>query len=109
MRDFGDAVSDPVLFFCEDWMLADEVTHVKMGSNWLRAVTEGNPERRKGALEFQRTVDNLFNFRGRRGEGEDVAIKLARAFRRMAGFTDGEIDEIAESAKAEREALSQTA
>ena len=23
---------DPVLEFCEDWMLADEVTHVKMGS-----------------------------------------------------------------------------
>ena len=32
MRDFGDASADPVLYFCEDWMLADEVTHVKMGS-----------------------------------------------------------------------------
>src|SRR5438128_2232896 len=24
MRNYGDAVDDPVLFFCEDWMLADE-------------------------------------------------------------------------------------
>ena len=78
------------------------MTHVKMGSNWLRTVTEGDPERRAGALEFQRTVDNLFNFRGRRGEGDDVAIKLARTFRRMAGFTDDEIDEIADAAAAER-------
>ena len=49
-------------------MLADEVTHVKMGSRWLREVTEGDAERREAALEFQRTVDGLFNFGGRRGE-----------------------------------------
>ena len=36
MRDFGDRLTDPVLEFAEDWMLADEVTHVKMGSDWLR-------------------------------------------------------------------------
>ncbi|MGI8792846.1 MAG: DUF455 family protein, partial [Acidimicrobiales bacterium] len=36
MRNLGDASGDPVLYFCEDWMLADEVTHVKMGSDWLR-------------------------------------------------------------------------
>src|SRR5438067_1318967 len=57
MRDFADTMADPILEFCEDWMLADEVTHVKMGSNWLRQVTEGDAERRKNALEFQRTVD----------------------------------------------------
>src|SRR5438552_16093269 len=44
MRDFADTMGDPVLRFCEDWMLADEVTHVKMGSNWLRQVTEGDDE-----------------------------------------------------------------
>ena len=39
-------------------MLADEVTHVKMGSDWLRRLTENDPERRERALEFQRTVDS---------------------------------------------------
>jgi hypothetical protein len=39
MREFGEVSGDPVLAFCEDWMLADEVTHVKMGSDWLRRLT----------------------------------------------------------------------
>jgi uncharacterized ferritin-like protein (DUF455 family) len=102
MREFGAAMDDPVLYFCEDWMLADEVTHVKMGSRWLREVTEGDPERRAAALEFQRVVDGLFNFRGARGEGVDAAILLARRFREMAGFTDDEIDAIAADSEAQR-------
>ena len=95
MREFGQACGDPVLTFCEDWMLADEVTHVKMGSDWLRRLTEHDPERRQRALEFQRVVDKLFSFRGFRGEGDDSPIQLARQFRRMAGFGDAEIDTIA--------------
>ncbi|HUP84954.1 MAG TPA: DUF455 family protein [Acidimicrobiales bacterium] len=102
MRDFGRAMSDPVLAFCEDWMLADEVTHVKMGSQWLRTVTEGDPDRRARALEFQRTVDDLFNFRGIRGEGAEASIVLARRFREMAGFTTEEIDDIAQMSAAQR-------
>src|SRR4051794_19544786 len=102
MRDFADTMGDPILGFCEDWMLADEVTHVKMGSNWLRQVTEGDAERRKRALEFQRTVDGLFNFRGARGEDEAAAIRLARKFREMAGFSSEEIDEIAAMAAEDR-------
>ncbi len=101
MREFGKQAGDPVLEFCEDWMLADEVTHVKMGSTWLRAVTEGQPERRRAALEYQRTVDKLFNFRGRRGEDSDSAIRLARQFREMAGFDTAEIDVIASDAAAD--------
>ena len=104
MRDFGRAMTDPVLEFCEDWMLADEVTHVKMGSTWLRAVTEGDPDRRARALEFQRTVDSLFNFRGLRGEGRDASIRLARRFREMAGFSTEAIDDIAEMADRDRAA-----
>ena len=102
MRDFADDMSDPVLYFCEDWMLADEVTHVKMGSTWLRELTKDDKERQTRALEFQRTVDSLFNFRGARGEGHDAAIRLARTFREMAGFQKAEIDEIAEMADAQR-------
>ena len=103
MREFGQACGDPVLSFCEDWMLADEVTHVKMGSDWLRRLTEHDPERRERALEFQRVVDKLFSFRGFRGEAEDSPIQLARTFRRMAGFGDAEIDTIAADAEADSE------
>src|ERR1700724_875261 len=60
MRDVGRGTGDPILEFCEDWMLADEVTHVKMGSDWLRRLTANDKERQKQALEFQRTVDKLF-------------------------------------------------
>ena len=64
MKEFGDLSGDPVLEFCEDWMLADEVTHVKMGSDWLRRLTADDPERRERALDFQRTVDKLFSLGG---------------------------------------------
>ena len=86
MKEFGDIAGDPVLEFCEDWMLADEVTHVKMGSDWLRRLTENDTERRERALEFQRVVDKLFSLGGFRGEDDDSPIKLARRFRELAGF-----------------------
>jgi uncharacterized ferritin-like protein (DUF455 family) len=105
MRDFGESFGDPVLEFCEDWMLADEVTHVKMGSDWLRRVTEHDPDRRKNALEFQRTIDKLFSFGGFRGEDEESPVHLARRFRAMAGFTDSEIEDLVDvSAEAYLEA-----
>lgn len=102
MRDFAVEMNDPVLHFCEDWMLADEVTHVKMGSTWLRELTKDDKERQTKALEFQRTVDGLFNFRGMRGENREAAIRLARKFREMAGFDSDEIDDIAAMAAEER-------
>jgi uncharacterized ferritin-like protein (DUF455 family) len=95
MREFGQVSADPVLEFCEDWMLADEVTHVKMGSDWLRRLTEKDPARRQHALEFQRTIDKLFSLGGFRSEQGESPVSLARKFRSMAGFTDDEIDEIA--------------
>src|SRR5438045_6294865 len=107
MRDFGSAISDPVLFFCEDWMLADEVTHVKMGSDWLRRLTEKDPERRQQALESERTVDKLFSLGGFRGETDENPIQLARKFREMAGFSNDEIHDLYEAtveAQAEAEA-----
>jgi uncharacterized ferritin-like protein (DUF455 family) len=98
MRDFGSAISDPVLFFCEDWMLADEVTHVKMGSDWLRRLTADDPERRQQALDFQRAVDKLFSFGGFRGEEEENPVHLARKFRSLAGFSEEEISELVDTA-----------
>src|SRR5215216_3735960 len=110
MRDFGDVSRDPVLFFCEDWMLADEVTHVKMGSDWLRRITAKDPERQKGALEFQRTVDKLFSFGGFRGEDDDSPVHLARRFRELAGFSSDEIKDLVDiSAEAYAEAQARAA
>ena len=99
MKNFGNESGDPILEFCEDWMLADEVTHVKMGSDWLRRLTATDPERRERALEFQRTVDAIFNLGGFRGEDDENPIQLARDFRRLAGFTDDENDSLAALAR----------
>jgi uncharacterized ferritin-like protein (DUF455 family) len=96
MKEFGQLAGDPFLEFCEDWMLADEVTHVKMGSDWLRKVTEKDPERRTKALEFQQVVDKLFSFGGARSDSDESSFQLARRFRELAGFTDDEVASIAE-------------
>jgi hypothetical protein len=67
-----------------------------MGSDWLRRLTEKDPERRERALEFQRIVDKLFSLGGFRGEDDDSPIRLARRFRELAGFDSNEMDELAE-------------
>jgi uncharacterized ferritin-like protein (DUF455 family) len=103
MREFGDVAGDPILEFCEDWMLADEVTHVKMGSDWLRRLTANDKERQARALEFQRVVDKLFSLGGFRGEEEDSPVRLARRFRELAGFDEQEMDTLAEVAREARE------
>ena len=109
MRDFGEIAGDPILEFCEDWMLADEVTHVKMGSDWLRKITANDPARQKRALDFQKAVDKLFSYGGFRGESDENPIHLARRFRELAGFSDDELEElvkVSEESKAEAEAMS---
>jgi uncharacterized ferritin-like protein (DUF455 family) len=109
MRDFGSLTGDPILEFCEDWMLADEVTHVKMGSDWLRRITANDKERQQQALEFQRTIDKLFSFGGFRGESEENPVHLARRFREMAGFTQDEITELVDvAAEAHAEAIAKS-
>jgi len=100
MKDFGDLAGDPFLEFCEDWMLADEVTHVKMGSDWLRRLTAQDPQRQKEALDFQKAVDKLFSFGGFRGERDENPVHLARNFRRLAGFSDDEITDLVDIAAA---------
>lgn len=105
MREFGEIAGDPVLEFCEDWMLADEVTHVKMGSDWLRKLTADDKPRQERALEFQRVVDKLFSLGGFRGEEDDSPVRLARRFRELAGFKEDEMDTLAEIAKEAREEM----
>jgi uncharacterized ferritin-like protein (DUF455 family) len=110
MKEFGDLAGDPYLEFCEDWMLADEVTHVKMGSDWLRRLTAQDPQRQKEALDFQKAVDKLFSFGGFRGERDENPVHLARNFRRLAGFSDDEISDLVDiAASAFEEAQTQQA
>src|SRR3954469_9940260 len=99
MKAFGEDSGDPVLTFCEDWMLADEVTHVKMGSDWLRRLTADDPDRMERALEFQHPVDKVFNLGGFRGESEENPIQITRRFRELAGFSQQECDELAAGAQ----------
>ncbi len=93
-----------------DYVLADEITHVRMGSKWMRKLTEGDPERLKRAQAFQDSIDDLFNFGGGRTTVEqaghikqrvnekeieiDSSITIAREARLLAGFTEEEIDRL---------------
>ncbi|MGH7305548.1 MAG: hypothetical protein ACRELZ_19875, partial [Candidatus Rokuibacteriota bacterium] len=79
-----------------DFVLADEITHVRMGSKWLTKLTEGDAERRRRAIEFQESIDERFNLGGVRREGDHdaVSISIATDVRRMAGFTEEEIERL---------------
>ena len=89
-------IGDPILERAVEFVLADEITHVRMGSKWLTKLTEGDPERRRKAIEFQETIDERFNLGGVRREGdhEAVSISIATDVRRMAGFTEEEIERL---------------
>ena len=89
-------IGDPVLERSVDFVLADEITHVRMGSKWLTRLTEGDPERRRRAIEFQDTIDERFNLGGVRQDGghEEVLISIATEARQLGGFTDEEIERL---------------
>ena len=91
----GDAVIERAV----DFVLADEITHVRMGSRWLNELTRGDPERQQRTIEFQETIDERFNLGGVRQDGDhqDVGISIAKEARRLAGFTDDEIERLVRS------------
>ena len=96
---------DTVIEQAVDYVLADEITHVRMGSKWMRKLTEGDPDRLKRALAFQEMVDEVFNFRGGRRAQEDLAqddgvfLTIAKDARLLAGFSEEEIQRLVESAR----------
>jgi uncharacterized ferritin-like protein (DUF455 family) len=92
-------IGDPLLERAVDFVLADEITHVRMGSKWLTKLTEGDPERRRRAIEFQESIDERFNLGGTRQDGEHdaVPISIARGARELGGFTDAEIERLIKS------------
>ena len=85
-RKMGDGVLERSV----DYVLADEITHVRMGSRWLNELTQGDPDRRRRAIEFQDSIDERFNLGGTRQDGQHdvVPISIAKDARRLAGFTD---------------------
>src|SRR5271156_5574950 len=101
-------MGDPIIERSVDYVLADEITHVRMGSKWMRKLTEGDPERLAKAQMFQDNIDNLFNFQGGRTTQEDArqidlkvgskevafdaSLTIAKDARLLAGFTQEEID-----------------
>jgi len=91
---------DEVIERAVDYVLADEITHVRMGSKWMRKLTEGDPERRQRAQEFQENIDEVFSFRGTRRaiedvrDGNDHIITIAREARLLAGFSEEEIERL---------------
>src|SRR5499425_1222115 len=87
---------DPTIAQSVDYVLADEITHVRMGSKWLTRLTEGDAERRRKAVLFQESIDERFNLGGVRREGDHdvVSISIATDVRRMAGFTEEEIERL---------------
>src|ERR1700720_4972034 len=68
----GQKMGDPIIERAVDYVLADEITHVRMGSKWMRKLTQGDPERLQRAQQFQDNIDALFNFRGGRRAQEDI-------------------------------------
>ncbi len=92
-------IGDPVIERAVDFVLADEITHVRMGSRWLTELTRDDPERRRRAMEFQESIDERFNLGGTRQDGqhEVVSISIAKEARRLAGFTDEEIERLVRS------------
>ncbi|HVM52687.1 MAG TPA: DUF455 family protein [Acidimicrobiales bacterium] len=95
---FGKAAEDETIWRSVDYVAADEVTHVRFGQVWSKALTEGDPERRRKVVEFQRKVDRAFSFGGVRGAydpatGEEF-MPLAVELRKLAGFTDDDIEAV---------------
>jgi uncharacterized ferritin-like protein (DUF455 family) len=48
-------IGDPVIERALDFILADELTHVRMGSKWLRELMANAPERLRQALAYQQS------------------------------------------------------
>lgn len=94
MIKYAEKIGDEVMKQAIDYVLADELTHVRFGSEWVREFTKDDPDRAHRAKEFQLAVDKKFSIGGTRSGREDASIPVAVADRKEAGFTDGEIEEL---------------
>jgi len=96
---FGKQADDEAIWRSVDYVSADEVTHVRFGQVWSRVLTDNDPDRRQKVLNFQRKVDRAFSLGGIRGvydgANADNFLPLAVEFRKLAGFSDEDIAEVA--------------
>jgi uncharacterized ferritin-like protein (DUF455 family) len=96
MIRYAEETGDATMQQAIDYVLADELTHVRFGSEWVKEFTKNDPIRFEAAQAFRRQVDKQFSFGGSRSDREDAAIRIAREDRIEAGFTEQELDELAE-------------
>ena len=96
MIEFAKASGDTKMEQAVDYVLADELTHVRFGSEWVKEFTKDDPDRAKAAKEFQREVDRQFSIGGARSAKADAAIPIAVEDRLEAGFTEEELEELAQ-------------
>ncbi|MFP8875235.1 MAG: DUF455 family protein [Myxococcota bacterium] len=95
MIRYGQKSGDEVMEQAVDYVLADEITHVRFGSEWVREFTKDDPEHFKRTQDFRREVDKRFSFGGARSDREDAAIPIAWKDRVEAGFSEEELEELA--------------
>ena len=84
----GKEMGDDVLAQAVDYVLADELTHVRFGSEWVKEWTQNDPERAKRVKDFQRETERSFAFGGRRQIAHDDRIE--------AGFDEEELKDLEE-------------
>ena len=94
MIDYAREAEDPVMEQAIDFVLADELTHVRFGSTWVKQFTRSDPEKFREAKEFQRDVERRFSIGTGRSARGDAALGIAREERLEAGFTEEELSEI---------------
>ncbi len=85
--EYGKAQGDDVMAQAADFVLADELTHVRFGSDWVKEFTKDDPERAQRAKDFQVETDTRFSFGTR---------DIAREERLEAGFTEEELAQLDE-------------
>ena len=94
--EFAKLANDELMEQAIDYVLADELTHVRFGSEWVAEFCKDDPERLKAAREFRRETDKRFNFGGARSADKDAAIPIAWQDRKEAGFTEEELQDLAQ-------------
>jgi uncharacterized ferritin-like protein (DUF455 family) len=96
MIRYAEEVGDEKMRQAIDYVLADELTHVRFGSDWVKEFTKGDPDYLKRTQDFRREVDKQFSFGGSRSDRPDAAIPIAWEDRLEAGFSEDELKELAE-------------
>ncbi len=98
MIRYADQIGDEHMKQAIDYVLADEITHVRFGSEWVKEFTKGDPDHLERTQDFRRQVDKQFSFGGARSKREGAAIPIAWDDRLEAGFSEEELEELAQIA-----------